>query len=98
MLFPLTAGSANGDEPGAGTTPALPGAGETSGPGIGSQLPQLLVSGVKYGTIIAITAQPDRVCLFRHPGPRGTPGTPSNRSNRSVTVRRLCPGALRNRL
>lgn len=56
VLFPLTAGSANGGEPGAGTAPAPPGAGGTSGPGIGSRLPQLLVSGVKYGTIIAITA------------------------------------------
>lgn len=56
VLFPLTAGSPNGDAPGAGTTPAPPGAGGTAGPSIGSRVPQLLVSGVTYGTIIAITA------------------------------------------
>jgi neutral amino acid transport system permease protein len=56
VLFPLTAGSAKGDEPGAGTTPAPPGAGGTAGQGIGAKVAQLLVSGVKYGTIIAITA------------------------------------------
>lgn len=56
VLFPLTAAGANGGEPGAGTGPAPPGAGGTAGPGIGSRVPQLVVSGVKYGTIIAITA------------------------------------------
>ncbi len=57
VLFPLTSGNtADGDEPGAGVAPAPPGATEADGPSFGSRFAQLLVAGVKYGTIIAITA------------------------------------------
>ncbi|MQA13121.1 MAG: branched-chain amino acid ABC transporter permease [Pseudonocardiaceae bacterium] len=56
VLFPLESGSGE-PEAGPGAAPAPPpGPTEPAGPSFGSRLAQLLVAGVKYGTIIAITS------------------------------------------